>query len=44
VRANAEFLDRFLDTVAVRPAILVGNSMGGLLAMMEAERIGQARS
>src|SRR5262249_59900452 len=27
-----------LDTVAGGPAILVGNSMGGLLAMMEAER------
>ncbi|HSV08675.1 MAG TPA: alpha/beta hydrolase [Candidatus Binatus sp.] len=38
VRANAELLDRFLDTVAEGPAILIGNSMGGLLAMMEAER------
>ena len=38
VRANAQLLDRFIDVVAEGPAILIGNSMGGLLAMMEAER------
>src|SRR2546426_9137411 len=36
VRASVEFLDRFLDTVGGGPAVLVGNSMGGLIAMMEA--------
>jgi len=38
VRANAQLLDRFIDAVAEGPAILIGNSMGGLLVMMEAER------
>ena len=38
VRANAQLLDRFIDVVAEGPAILIGNSMGGLLAMMEAAR------
>ena len=36
VRASVEFLDRFLDTIGGGPAVLVGNSMGGLIAMMEA--------
>ena len=36
VEANQRLLDRFLDAVADEPAILVGNSMGGLIAMMEA--------
>jgi len=36
VRANHGLLDRFLDAVADGPATLVGNSMGGLIAMMEA--------
>jgi pimeloyl-ACP methyl ester carboxylesterase len=36
VPANRELLDRFLDEVVGAPAILVGNSMGGLLAIMEA--------
>jgi len=36
VRANVELLDRFLDAVADGPAVLVGNSMGGLIAMIEA--------
>ncbi|MGH7334736.1 MAG: alpha/beta fold hydrolase [Candidatus Rokuibacteriota bacterium] len=35
VPANRECLHRFLAAVG-RPAILVGNSMGGLIAMMEA--------
>jgi pimeloyl-ACP methyl ester carboxylesterase len=34
--ASRALLDRFLDAVAAAPAILVGNSMGGLLAIMEA--------
>jgi len=38
VHANRELLDRFLDAVADGPAILIGNSMGGLIAMMEAAR------
>lgn len=33
--ANTRLLDRFLTTVAGEPAILVGNSMGGLLSMLE---------
>jgi glycerol-3-phosphate dehydrogenase len=36
VPANRECLDRFLDAVIGGPAILVGNSMGGLIAMMQA--------
>lgn len=36
VPANQALLDRFLATVVSRPAILVGNSMGGLIAMMQA--------
>jgi pimeloyl-ACP methyl ester carboxylesterase len=38
VGANQRLLDRFLASVAERPAIVVGNSMGGLIAMMEAAR------
>jgi pimeloyl-ACP methyl ester carboxylesterase len=34
--AQQDLLDRFLAWVITGPAILVGNSMGGLLAMMEA--------
>src|SRR3989442_8461003 len=36
VHANRILLDRFLEGVAAGPAVLVGNSMGGLVAMMEA--------
>jgi pimeloyl-ACP methyl ester carboxylesterase len=36
VRANAVVLDRFLHEVAGTPAILVGNSMGGMVSIMEA--------
>ena len=36
VRANRELLDRFLDEVVGQPAVLVGNSMGGTIAMLEA--------
>jgi pimeloyl-ACP methyl ester carboxylesterase len=38
VDANQRLLDRFLASVVGGPAILVGNSMGGLIAMMEAAR------
>jgi len=38
VQANRRLLDRFLDAVSDGPAILVGNSMGGLIAMLEAAR------
>ena len=38
VQANRRLLDRFVDAVADGPVILVGNSMGGLIAMMEAAR------
>lgn len=34
--AQQDLLDRFLRSVTAGPAIVVGNSMGGLLAMMEA--------
>jgi glycerol-3-phosphate dehydrogenase len=36
VGANRRLLDRFLETVAREPAVLVGNSMGGYLALAEA--------
>src|SRR6184192_2982158 len=36
VHANRILLDRFLEGVAAGPAVLVGNSMGGLVAIMEA--------
>jgi pimeloyl-ACP methyl ester carboxylesterase len=36
VRANGAWLDRFLTEVAGVPAILVGNSMGGLVAILAA--------
>ena len=36
IRANVELLDRLLDVVDGGSAVLVGNSMGGLIAMMEA--------
>ncbi len=35
VRAAAAWLDRFLHEVAGTPAILVGNSMGGLISILE---------
>jgi glycerol-3-phosphate dehydrogenase len=34
--AQRELLGRFLDAVIGAPAVVVGNSMGGLIAMMEA--------
>ena len=36
VAAQREVLDRFLAAIVGTPALLVGNSMGGLVAMMEA--------
>jgi pimeloyl-ACP methyl ester carboxylesterase len=36
VQANAAWLDRFLRQVAGAPAILIGNSMGGLVSILEA--------
>lgn len=36
VRSNRAVLDRFVDEVAGGSAVLVGNSMGGLIALMEA--------
>jgi pimeloyl-ACP methyl ester carboxylesterase len=36
VAANRDLLDRFLRSVVGEPALLVGNSMGGLIAMMQA--------
>jgi pimeloyl-ACP methyl ester carboxylesterase len=34
VQANAEVVHRFVTEVVGEPAILVGNSMGGLISMM----------
>ncbi len=36
VRSNRALLDRFIDEIAGGPVTLVGNSMGGLLSLMEA--------
>ena len=36
VQGNARWVARFLEETADAPAILVGNSMGGLVAMLEA--------
>jgi pimeloyl-ACP methyl ester carboxylesterase len=36
IGANRRLLGRFLETVAREPAVLVGNSMGGYLALAEA--------
>ncbi len=35
VRANARLLDRFIREVVGEPVILVGNSMGGLISILE---------
>jgi pimeloyl-ACP methyl ester carboxylesterase len=36
VHANARLLDRFLTSVTGTPAIVVGSSMGGMIALLEA--------
>lgn len=36
VRANCELLGRFLELVVDRPAVLLGNSMGAAIAMLQA--------
>jgi len=36
IRANQRLLGRFVDEVAGRPAVLVANSMGGLISLLEA--------
>ncbi len=36
VRANARLLDRFIRQIAGTPVILVGNSMGGLVSVLQA--------
>jgi pimeloyl-ACP methyl ester carboxylesterase len=36
VRANRELLDRFLREVVGEPAVLVGNSMGGTISLLQA--------
>ncbi len=36
VRANAAMLDRFVREIAGAPAILVGNSMGGMVSVIQA--------
>jgi pimeloyl-ACP methyl ester carboxylesterase len=38
VTANQQMLNRFLSEVAGAPVILVGNSMGGLISVMQATR------
>jgi pimeloyl-ACP methyl ester carboxylesterase len=38
VPANVEVLDRFLAAHVDRPAVLVGNSMGGMISVLEAAR------
>ncbi|MDN5794809.1 MAG: alpha/beta hydrolase [Intrasporangium sp.] len=43
VRANARLLGRFVDEVLRQPAVLVGNSMGGMIALLlAADRPGLA--
>src|SRR5690349_14930790 len=36
VRANRELLHRFVTSVTDRPVVLLGNSMGGMIALLEA--------
>jgi pimeloyl-ACP methyl ester carboxylesterase len=44
VRANQRLVDRFLTQLSDEPAVLVGNSMGGMIAAMQAtERPGSVR-
>src|SRR5258708_9298205 len=36
VNANRELLDRFIRSMSARPVILMGNSMGGMISLLEA--------
>ena len=38
VQANADVLGRFVDEVVGAPAVLVGNSMGGMISLLLADR------
>jgi pimeloyl-ACP methyl ester carboxylesterase len=38
IETNLALLDRFLREVVAEPAVLVGNSMGGLISLLEAAR------
>jgi pimeloyl-ACP methyl ester carboxylesterase len=42
VGANRRLLDRFVDAVARQPVILMGNSMGGMVSLLEAAAEPQA--
>lgn len=42
VRANQVLLDRFIEAVPSRPVILMGNSMGGMLSLLEAAAVPEA--
>ncbi|TKJ20636.1 alpha/beta hydrolase [Blastococcus sp. CCUG 61487] len=44
VQANVAVLDRFLAEVSGEPAVLVGNSMGGMISILQAERNPEAVS
>jgi pimeloyl-ACP methyl ester carboxylesterase len=44
VQANVEVLDRFLAEIAGTPAVLVGNSMGGMISILTAARSPEAVS
>ena len=44
VQANVEVLDRFLTEVVGTPAVLVGNSMGGMISILTAARSPEAVS
>ena len=44
VQANVEVLDRFLAEVAGTPAVLVGNSMGGMISILTTARSPEAVS
>jgi pimeloyl-ACP methyl ester carboxylesterase len=37
VQANAELVDRFIREVVGGPAVLIGNSMGGMISVLEAD-------
>jgi pimeloyl-ACP methyl ester carboxylesterase len=37
IRANAGILDRFVREIAGAPAVLIGNSMGGMISLLETD-------